>query len=366
MMAAKFIPRQTFPHYGSIPRSYYLGHHRAGLNKMKNMLSSIDYVIECRDYRVPVTSINPMFEEALGSTRRLVVYTKRDLGADPQPPVRQQVSSKKLPILVQWLVHRSHSQFSPQVEKTIQSFDPTSAVFFVSSSSRRDMSPIIRHLRDDAQGPDNLVGSRVMVVGMPNIGKSTLINGLRNYGVKRAKAAQSGGQPGVTRKIGTPIKIIERESGSHVYVLDTPGVFMPYVPDAENMLKLALCGCVKDSVISSLTLADYLLYHINLHNEGAYQRWSEPTNEIGSLLENFARYTGLLAKGGIPNTDLAALTFIQKWRSGELGKFILDDLRAEQYRRQEGLTESATSITQALKADRMAKKGRGQQDTGSE
>lgn len=58
---------------------------------MKNMLSSIDYVVECRDYRVPVTSINPVFEEALGSTRRLVVYTKRDLGASSQPSVRQQV-----------------------------------------------------------------------------------------------------------------------------------------------------------------------------------------------------------------------------------------------------------------------------------
>lgn len=80
-MAAKFIPRQVFPNYGSIPRSYFLGHHRAGLKKMQNMLSSIDYVVECRDYRVPVTSINPMFEEALGKTRRLTVYTKRDLGA---------------------------------------------------------------------------------------------------------------------------------------------------------------------------------------------------------------------------------------------------------------------------------------------
>lgn len=98
-MAVKFIPRQVFPHYGSIPRSYYLGHHRAGLSKMKSMLSSIDYVVECRDYRVPVTSINPMFEEALGKTRRLIIYTKRDLGADPQPSVQKQVSSERIHML---------------------------------------------------------------------------------------------------------------------------------------------------------------------------------------------------------------------------------------------------------------------------
>lgn len=95
---AQFVPRQVFPNYGAIPRSYFLGHHRAGLSKMKNMLSSIDYVVECRDYRAPVTSINPIFEEALGKTRRLIVYTKRDLGSVPQASL-QKVVSRILPFL---------------------------------------------------------------------------------------------------------------------------------------------------------------------------------------------------------------------------------------------------------------------------
>lgn len=92
----QFVPRQVFPHYGAIPRSYFLGHHRAGLSKMKNMLSTIDYVVECRDYRAPVTSINPMFEEALGQKRRIVVYTKRDLGSVPQSSAQRLVGCTEL------------------------------------------------------------------------------------------------------------------------------------------------------------------------------------------------------------------------------------------------------------------------------
>lgn len=76
-----FIPRTVFPTLDSLPRSYYLGHHAAGLSKMRTMLSQIDLVVECRDYRTPLTSRNPMFEESLVGTERMIVYTKKDLGS---------------------------------------------------------------------------------------------------------------------------------------------------------------------------------------------------------------------------------------------------------------------------------------------
>lgn len=76
---AAFAPRSSFPQLDSLVRSYFLGHHRAGLTKMTQMISSVELIIECRDHRVPLSSRNPMFEKALSGRERLMVYTKKDL-----------------------------------------------------------------------------------------------------------------------------------------------------------------------------------------------------------------------------------------------------------------------------------------------
>ena len=96
---ATFIPRTAFPVLDSLPKSYFLGHHQAGLTKMKTMLSSVDLIIECRDYRVPITSRNPLLEEQLAGKQRIIVYTKMDLGMDFWAQRRTQQDAVFLPML---------------------------------------------------------------------------------------------------------------------------------------------------------------------------------------------------------------------------------------------------------------------------
>lgn len=227
------------------------------------------------------------------------------------------------------------------------------AVQFSSQTSNGDIKNILKQVEHAGKARNALTGSFLLVVGMPNVGKSSLLNALRRVGVGRGKVARTGAQPGVTRKIArSGVKIIETEDGvGSVYLVDTPGVFIPYVPSADSMLKLALCGSVKDTIISPVTLADYLLFHINKHCPEIYQNYIEPTNDITELLEQIARKHGRLGKQGQLDVDASALWLIQRWRDGHFGHFVLDDVSEQTLEeRRAAMLDSPVSISQARKA----------------
>lgn len=248
-------------------------------------------------------------------------------------------------------------------EDLIKQWQRPSSVLFTDHKDKKSVREVLKYAADHATAKDSLIGSRMMVVGMPNVGKSSLLNSLRQVGMHKKKVAQTGAQPGVTRKIGTTVKIIEKTANVEgVYLVDTPGVFIPYVPNAESMLKLALCGSVKDTIISPTTLADFLLYHLNLYDPKVYAQYASPTNDIVELLEALGRKTGRLQKGGIPDVEASALWMIQRWRNGHLGKFLLDEVTLAKLEADHRDTESlGGSLNQARRIDKQIRIQRSKQ-----
>lgn len=337
---------------------------------MRRTLSNVGLVIECRDMRVPLTSWNPLLESTLmygnstnfgrggnkgfvsggsssGACRaRIIVYTHKDLVPGPEANRIAQTLAA---------FHEKHGAGN------------TSVLFHGAGNESKGTKDLLKEIKRVAQDDESITGMRALVVGMPNAGKSSLLNRLRSQGKPTrggaSKVAKTGSEPGVTRKLGTPVRIIAGDDNSEgVFVLDTPGVFIPYVPDAEAMLKLTLAGCVKDGLISWVTVADYLLFHLNLFDPTGkvYAEFcEEPTNDVHEFLRGVARRTGKLMKGDEEFLEGAADWAVRRWRNGMLGQFVLDEVTWSSLEAARKLSlEPPLSMNQARKREKEARKDR--------
>ncbi|KAK9352258.1 P-loop containing nucleoside triphosphate hydrolase protein [Lipomyces doorenjongii] len=293
MAAANFIPRTSFP-APTLPRAYFLGHHAKAIRKMREMTADIDLIYEVRDARAPLSTRNTIFDSIIGVKPRVVVYTKKDLSAIHPEMFRA------------WHPRGDYC--------TVNTHDHTSVKSLVSLSKRL------------CANRESFFGLRVMIMGMPNVGKSSLLNTLRHAGVGRRKAAKTGALAGVTRNISSYVKIHEDPD---ILVYDTPGVSLPKTIDAETMLTLSTIGSINVGLVDPTIQADYLLYQLNLVDPSGslYIKYSPPTNDIEDFLTSYCLRMHRLSKGGYPDLLGAATHWVDRWRKGLEGRIAFDDFK---------------------------------------
>lgn len=306
--------RTAFDFGGRDVAHWFPGHMAKGLKQMRANLKNVDCIIEIHDARIPFSGRNPLFQETLDVRPHVLVLNKMDLADMPQ----------KQRILKQ--LHRngdSHVLFTDcrkQRDENVKKLVPTV------------MEILEKHPRFNRdENPDYCL----MVIGVPNVGKSSLINSLRRTYLKKGRASRVGGEPGITRAVLTKIQVCERPI---MHLLDTPGVLPPKINDVETGLKLALCGTILDHLVGEEIIADYLLYSLNRLEKLSYvQKYDleEPCDDIQHVLKRIAvklgktqRVKAITGIGNItitvPNYSAAAYDFIRAFRKGELGQVMLD------------------------------------------
>ena len=275
---------------------WYPGHMTKTRRQIESDLKQVDAVCEIVDARIPMSSRNPDIDSICAGKPRIIVLNRMDL-ADPAATKR-------------WSAHFRSKGY---------------AVLATDCKSRKgiaDFTPAARTAcaeklqRDAARGMNRPL--RVMVVGIPNVGKSTLINQIS--GRKGAKAEN---RPGVTR--GKQWVTVD----SGLLLLDTPGILWPRFEDPEVGMMLAYTGAVKDGILDIEELACRLMELLNkFYPQTLLERYKveAPVGTPGwELLEMAGRKRGFLLARGEVNLERMAKVLLDEYRSGKLGKFTLEE-----------------------------------------
>ena len=276
--------------------SWFPGHMTKTRRMVASEIGSMDAVCEIIDARIPRASRNPDLDDLTAGKPRIVVLNRVDQ-ADPK-------ATK------QWA-----AWFRAQGYAVLE-------VDAKSGAGVKQFAPAVRALLADklrAYEEKGQIGRvlRVMVLGIPNVGKSTFIN--KVSGRKTAKAED---RPGVTRgKQWVPVdKTLE--------LLDTPGILWPKFEDQEVGRKLAFTGAIKDEIIDTEALACALMETLAERYPQAlaerYHLQPEPDTRGWELLEAAGRKRGFLISGGEVDTERMARVLLDEFRGGKLGRFTLE------------------------------------------
>ena len=279
---------------------WFPGHMTKTRRKIQASLKLVDAAAEIIDARIPVSSRNPELHKIIENKPRIILMNKCDM-ADPSQTARWVSCYQKegvLAIPVDCKSGRGLNQFIPKVRELLKD----------------------RIIQWEQKGMVNRT-IRVMIVGIPNVGKSSFINRMAKQ--NRAKVED---RPGVTR--GNQWFTI----GKAFDLLDTPGVLWPKFDDPNVGEKLAFTGAVKDQIVDTEQLASRLLevlrdeYSAMLAARYKLEKYDLRPLQGYELLELIGRKRGMLASGGEIDTERASIMVLDEFRSAKLGKITLEQV----------------------------------------
>lgn len=280
---------------------WFPGHMTRARRQIQDKLKLIDVVIELLDARLPLSSRNPMIDEILQGKPRLIVLNKADL-ADTA-------------ITKQWV------DFFKKEGHTVVVIDASTG------QGIKEIPMLAKTLLKEkidkqiAKGI-NPRAVRALIVGIPNVGKSTLINRLAGRNI-----AVTGDRPGVTKgqqwiKVGTEMEL-----------LDTPGILWPRFEDQNVGYKLAVTGAIKHEILNVEDVAFFAVKYLSqFYWEQLKERYDlkeQPTNfeipdEVVGIMEDIGRKRGCIVSGGRVDLEKASSIFLRELRAGKMGNYSME------------------------------------------
>ena len=273
--------------------NWYPGHMAKSRRLLQDQLKAVDAVIELCDARAPMATRNPDLENLTRSKARILILNKADL-ADDQETARWVENFRKQGLTA--------IRFNSNGGKTRE----------ILSKIEAATKPAVE--RAAARGVKKTV--RLMVIGIPNVGKSTFINRLYGSGITKASD-----RPGVTRS-NQWVKL-----NPYLELLDTPGMLPPRMDDQEGARLLAYLGSIRDQIMDTEELAGQLLLHLlKIRPDSVRSRFKLPEEEFDDpqiVIEAACKARGWLISGGRPDVDRASALILDEFRAGKTGKITI-------------------------------------------